>query len=457
MGERKQTTIEKALDVNLDPNWYGTFAEIGAGQEVARQFFQAGKASQTIALAISAYDMTFSDIIYGKEKSGRYVCESRLTKMLDKEFSKLILRLDSIRGKTTHFFTFADTVATSQNKSHGWLGVRFQHAPQSEPSEVVLHVRLLDKQRLLQQENLAKLGVNLIHCAFYKRKTSLHFLDHLFDQIKESSLSVDVVHFNGPAFKDFDEVEFNVNLISAGWNEGLYINSEGKVDNPGDAFWGKSILVQRAFYSPLTNTHLDVQSRAMTHFNHEFKSKPSDVLSLFEFTMINRLKNEVVKPNEAMEKVLMLRSMKKDILITRFSLFYELKQYARLFTDKPFSIVVSARHLEKLFDEKFYFDLSGGLLEGMSKLLGRFSRLYIYPHKTESVCVVTKSFFPKKDVSHIYNHFIEHKMIQDIAGCDDIKEFVHSEDIAKMQKSKNSAWKKFVPTEVVKVIEKQKR
>ena len=266
-----------------------------------------------------------------------------------------------------------------------------------------------------------------------------------------------MVHFNGPAFKDFEDVEFNVNLISAGWNEGLYINSEGKVDNPGDAFWGKSILIQRAFYSPLTNTHLDVQSRAMTHFNSEFNQKPADVLSLFEFTMINRLKNEVVKPAEAMEKVMMLRSMKKDILITRYSLFYELKQYARLFTEKPFAIVVSARHLEKLFDEKFYFDLSGGLLEGMSKLLGRFSRLYIYPHKTESVCLITKSFFPQKNVSHIYNHFIEHKMIQDIAGCDDIKEFVHSEDIAKMQKSKNSAWKKFVPTEVVKVIEKQKR
>ena len=180
MGERKQTTIEKALDINLDSLWYGTFAEIGAGQEVARQFFQAGKASQTIALAISAYDMTYSDIIYGREKSGRYVCESRLTKMLEKEYSKLILRLESTRGKTTNFFTFADTVATSQNKSHGWLGVRFQHSPQSEPSEVVLHVRLLDKQRLLQQENLAKLGVNLIHCAFYKRKTSLHFFRSSF-------------------------------------------------------------------------------------------------------------------------------------------------------------------------------------------------------------------------------------------------------------------------------------
>ncbi len=457
MSERKQTTIEKALDVNLDPLWYGTFAEIGAGQEVARQFFQAGKASQTIALAISAYDMTFSDIIYGKEKSGRYVCQSRLSKMLEKEYSKLILRLDSSRGKSTHFFAFADTVATSQNKSHGWLGVKFQYSAQSEPSEIMLHVRLLDKQRLLQQENLAKLGVNLIHCAFYKRKSPNLFLNHLFDHIKEGSLSVDAVHFNGEAFKDFDEVEFNVHLISNGWNEGLYINAEGQVSNPGDAFWGKNILIQRAYFSPLTNTHLDVQSRAMTHFNGEFKMKSADVLSLFEFTMVNRMKNEILKPSEAMEKVAMLRSMKKDILITRYSLFYELKQYVRFFTEKPFAIVVSARHLDKLFDEKFYFDLSGGLLEGMSKLLGRFSRLYIYPHKTETMCLLTKSFFPDKSVSHIYSHFMEHKMIQDIAGCDDITEYVHSEDIVKMQKTKNSNWKKFVPAEVVKVIERSKR
>jgi hypothetical protein len=456
MKLRKQTIVEKALDINLDMSWYGTFAEIGAGQEVARQFFQAGKASQTIALTISAYDMTFSDIIYGKEKNGRYVCHSRVEKMLDKEYTKLITRLHESRGKDTCFFSFADTVATSRNNSHGWMGVRFQHAPNAEPSEVTLHVRMLDKQRLLQQENLAKLGVNLIHCAFYKRKTGLTFLDDLFDQIKENSLSVDVIYFKGPGFKGFDDVEVNVHLLSRGWNEGLFINEDGVPTNPSDAFWGKNLLVQRAYFNPPTKTHLDVSNRGVAHFESEFKLKSADTMSIFEFTMNNRLKSENLDPAEAIEKVLMLSALKKNILITRFSLFYELKQFARLFTEKPFAIVTSARHLEKLFDEKFYFDLDGGLLEGMSKLLGRFSRLYIYPHKTEEICLLSKSFFPNKNVSHIYQHFMENKMVQDIAGCDEIKEFVHSEDIIKMQKSKNSAWKKHVPDEVIKIMTSSK-
>lgn len=454
MKNRKQTIIEKALDINLDPLWYGSFAEIGAGQEVARQFFQAGKASQTVALTISAYDMTFSDVIYGKEKTGRYVCQSRVEKMLEKEYSKLLLRLNEARGKKTCFFSFADTVATSSKKSHGWMGVRFQHAPGAEPSEVVLHVRLLDKQRLLQQENLAKLGVNLLHCAFYKRKTPQTFLDDLFDQIKEDSLSVDVIYFKGAAFKDYNNIEVNVHLLSRGWNEGLYINQDGVALNPSDAFWGKNLLIQRAYFNPLTNTHLDVTDRGVKHFENEFKLKSTDTLAIFEFTMNNRLKNEMLSPEEALQKVAMLTALNKNILITRFSLFYELKQYVRLFTDKPFAIVTSARHLEKLFDEKFYFDLNGGLLEGMSKLLGRFSRLYIYPHKTEEICLLTKSFFPQKAVKNIYQHFIENKMIQDIAGCDEIAEFIHSEDIAKMQKSKNPNWKKYVPDEVIKIIAK---
>ena len=181
---RSKTIFEKALDVNLDPLYYGTFAEIGAGQEVARQFFQAGKASQTIALTISAYDMTFSDIIYGKEKSGRYVCLPRLEKMLDREYEKLLERLGETRAKNTCFFSFADTVATgsgADNKCHGWIGVKFQAVPNGPAQQVMLHVRMLDKHRLQQQETLSKLGVNLIHSCFYRRKSQPDFLEGLFD------------------------------------------------------------------------------------------------------------------------------------------------------------------------------------------------------------------------------------------------------------------------------------
>lgn len=449
---RSKTILEKALDVNLDPLFYGSFAEIGAGQEVARHFFQAGKASQTIALTISAYDMTYSDIIYGKEKSGRYVCESRLQKMLSREYEKLIERLGPTRQKNTCFFSFADTVATSSESSkkscHGWMGVKFQIAPGSEPQQVMLHVRMLDKHRLQQQETLSKLGVNLIHSCFYRRKTQEEFLSGLFDQIKADSLSVDVIYFAGSEFKKFDEIYFNLMLVEHGFSEACFIDQNGKVQNPPDFFWNKSLLIQRGFFHPVTNTHLDIFKRGLAHFKKEFSLKQQDVLGIFEFTIDNRAKKTHLKTEQAYARVKMINQLNLPVLVTGFTLFYKLKEFIRLSTKSPLAIVIGATHLEKLFDESFYFDLNGGLLEGMSKLLGRFSRLYIYPHKTTEICLLSKSFFPDPSVKNIYRHFMENNMIQDIAGCDELKEFIHSEDVLKLLKKKDKSWKKLVPEKI---------
>lgn len=455
---RPQTTLEKALDINSDPAFYGSFAEIGAGQEVARQFFQAGKASQTIALTISAYDMTYSDIIYGKEKNGRYVCDSRLIKMLDREYTKLIERLKPSRGDKTCFFSFADTVATGSegNKKtcHGWIGVRFQAASNGEAQQVILHVRMLDKHRLQQQETLSRLGVNLIHSCFYKRKNSNDFLDGLFDQIKLDSLAIDVIHFSGEEFKKFDEILFNLNLVEKGWAEAILVDASGIVQNPADYLYNKSILVQRGAFQPVTNTHLDIFQRGLEHFKKEFGVKSNELLGLFEFTIDNSIKKTHVPVEESRARVQMISQLGIPTLVTKFTLFYKLKEFIRLSTSKPMGIVIGATHLEKLFDESFYFDLSGGILEGLGKLLGRFTRLYIYPHKTADICLLTKSFFPKPSAKHIYAHFMENKMIQDIAGCDDLKEFIHSEDVNKLIKKKDKAWKKLVPEKIHKLIEK---
>lgn len=448
---RTQSITEKALDINLDLSRYGSFAEIGAGQEVARQFFQAGKASQTIALTISAYDMTFSDIIYGKEKSGRYVCESRVRKMLDREYEKLVERLGQVRGKNTAFFAFADTVATGsegKKNSHGWMGLKFQHKPGAQPSEVVLHMRLLDRHRLQQQETLSILGVNLLHSSFYKTTHPQEFIESLFDKIKNGSIAVDAVHFNGEAFKKFDELAVNLHMVELGWSEAIYINTDGKVQNAADALWGKDILVQRAFYNPVTNTHLDVMDKGTKHFSKEFGAKASDVVNIFEFTMNNRIKNTKISVDEALKKVKMISSLKKPVLVSSFSLFYKLKEHLRSMSEKPLGIVIGATHLEKLFDEKFYFDLPGGILEGMGKLVDEKTRLYIYPHKTEMMCLQVKSFFPKPAMKNLYSHFVDNKFIQDIAGCDEIQEFVHSDDILKLVKKKDNRWKKLVPESV---------
>lgn len=459
MNTRSQSIADKALDINLDLSRYGTFAEIGAGQEVARQFFQAGKASQTIALTISAYDMTFSDIIYGKEKTGRYVCESRLRKMLDREYTKLIERLDSTRGKKTHFFAFADTVATAsespKKKSHGWMGVRFQHKPGAEPSEVILHLRLLDRHRLQQQETLGVIGVNLLHASFYKLADSHDYITSLFDKLKLGSIAVDAIHFKGEAFKKFNELELNLMMVDLGWSDAVYVNSEGQIQNASDALWDKNILVQRAFYNPVTNTHLDVMDKGIKHFSKEYETKPQDIVNIFEFTLNNRLKNTKISVSEALQKVKMISTLKKPVMVTSFSLFYQLKEHLRLMSNKPLGIVIGATHLEKLFDEKFYFDLDGGILEGMGKLVDAQTHLYIYPHKTELLCLQVKSFRPKPSVKNIYSHLVDNQFIQDIAGCDEIQEFIHSEDILNLIKKKDSRWKKLVPEAVHSVWSEQ--
>lgn len=458
--QRTQSTTEKALDINLDPTRYGSFAEIGAGQEVARQFFQAGKASQTIALTISAYDMTFSDIIYGKEKSGRYVCESRVRKMLDREYEKLVERLGQTRGKNTAFFSFADTVATGsegKKNSHGWMGLKFQHKPGAQPSEVVLHMRLLDRHRLQQQETLSILGVNLLHSSFYKTTQPLEFIESLFDKIKTGAIAVDAIHFSGEAFKKFDELSLNLHMVDLGWSEAIFINAEGKVQNAADALWGKDILVQRAFYNPVTNTHLDVMDKGTKHFSKEFGTKASDVVNIFEFTINNRIKNTKISVDEALKKVKMISSLKKPVLVSSFSLFYKLKEHLRALSDRPLGIVIGATHLEKVFDEKFYFDLPGGILEGMGKLADEKTRLYIYPHKTEMMCLQVKSFFPKPAMKSLYTYFVDNKFIQDIAGCDEIQEFVHSDDILKLVKKKDNRWKKLVPESVQSIYMEQVR
>lgn len=456
--QREQSILEKALDINLKPEIYGSFAEIGAGQEVARHFFLAGKASQTIALTISAYDMTFSDAIYGKEKSGRYVCQSRLQKMLDKEYDKLIERLDEQRGEKSQFFAFADTVATSsQDKakfSHGWIGLKFQTHPQSEPSQITLHVRLLDSERLRQQETLGKLGVNLVHCCYFKRNSIDLFLSSLFEHIKVGALSVDAIYTQGKAFEHMNNLEINLKLIELDRNEGLFIDAHKNILTPSEAFWNKSLFIQRGFYKPVTNTHLDIASRGEKHFKKEFQLKDSDHLTVFEFTLNNKFKNEQIPTQEALTKIHMITDLGLPCLVTKFSYFYQLKEYIRQSTQKPLGIVIGATHLEKLFKPDFYADLKGGLLEGMGKLLDTQTRLYIYPHKTAEICLLTKSFFPEPQVAKIYQHFIENKCIQDIAGCEDITEFIHSDDIKSMIQTKNTNWKKHVPEKIQLLVEK---
>lgn len=449
-----RTTAAKALKINLDLERYGAFAEIGAGQEVARHFFMAGRASQTIAKTMSAYDMIYSDEIYGKEKSGRYVVEPRLHKMLEKEYSLLQRRLASHRGNKTAFFAFANTVATGTPESprcHGWMGVQFQTKPNGEPNTIVLHVRMMDRHRLQQQEALGILGVNLIEAAFYQLKDPDKFIDYLIENMKKDQLVIDVLKFNGPDLKHFDNLKMNLNLVSHGVSQAVLFAPNLEILNIGDIAYEKSLLIQRASYRPITKSHLDVLEKGTAQLKRETGS--GEVLPILEITIPPKAELDV---NDYTTRIEIISQLGYHTLISQFHLFYKLKHFFRMYTQKPLAIVLEASRLEKIFDEDHYTDLEGGILEGLGKLLDHQTKLYIYPHKTDKICQTAKTFFPPKEVAHLYKHFVDLKQIEDISGCDETGVYLHSEDVRNLIQKKDKNWEKLVPTKVADLIKKNK-
>ncbi|MBK9321777.1 MAG: hypothetical protein IPM97_02270 [Bdellovibrionaceae bacterium] len=451
---------EKAHHINLNPAIYGTFAEIGAGQEVARHFFVAGKASQTIAKTISAYDMTFSDEIYGREPNGRYVCESRLEKMLSHEFNLLQERLSKKRGAQTQFFAFASTVATGSANDkkycHGWLGVRFQKTPGGESNDIILHVRMQDRHRLQQQEALGILGVNLIDVAFYHSDKTEEIISSLVDDLKQGQIIIDVLRFNGPDLKHINPYLMNLELVRRDLSEAILFSPNKEILQVSDAIYKKALLIQRGTYRPVTNTHLDVLSKGLKHFKNDFKLKDTDCLSLMELTMRNLQTDGTLDEKDFLDRIETLCSLGQHVLVSNFNLFYRLKTYFRQYTQEPMAIVLGASHLERVFDEARYKDLSGGLLEGLGKLLDIQTKLYVYPHKTDLICLTAKSYFPAPHLRHIYTHFKENNQICDIAGCDEAQIYTHSDQVHEMIVKKNPQWEQLVPTGVRDLIRNKK-
>ncbi|MCS6837327.1 MAG: hypothetical protein NZ480_00635, partial [Bdellovibrionaceae bacterium] len=414
--------LHKAREINQDPTIYGTFAEIGAGQEVARYFFLAGQASQTVAKTMSAYDMTFSDEIYGREPSGRYVCQNRLLRMLDKEYSLLERRLKEKRGATSRFFVLANTVATKSPKvriSHGWMGVTFQLTPLSAPNRVILHAKLLESNRLWQQETLGVLGVNLLHACYYHYQSPENLLQAITDGLKNSQLQIDFLSVEGEVFSRFHNVLLNVALVNQGWSDATAISPEGKVVLISDEIYGKSIMVQRGHFYPPTKTHLEIPHRALQLAKNEWGADFSPKI-FFEISLDiikNSYEKEIINQEALLHRIEMVNAIGYPVLITQFKEFYRTKELFRISTELPIIFIISARNLEKVFSPEYYHHLPGGWLEGLGKLLDEKTRLYVFPFKTPTECLTTKSLFLKSPNHLIFQYFLETQLVRDLAEC----------------------------------------
>ena len=454
MAEDIISTSRKAHMINEDERLYGTFAEIGAGQEVARHFFQAGHASNTIAKTMSAYDMTFSDEIYGK--ANRYVSHDRLKSMLDHEYSLLSDRLNT-DGRC--FFTYANTVATcshqEESTSHAWMGLRFQHSENGPVNEIVIHARLLDRMRLQQQEAIGILGVNLIYSAAYLTDTEGMLVASIMDSLSTDRVQIDYIHFSGEDLKHLSLQRAGLQMLSLKMSHSLIFAPQGEIKQSTDWLYGKSVVVLRGTYAPITTTNLEIlekAEKAAEVFNTD--KKPS--CSILEFT-IEDLEDPDDQPyDEYMNRIQTINACGHSVMVTNYPLFFQIKSYLRRCTSEQINIVIGSSLLEKIFDESYYERKKGGILNAFGKLFDHKARLLVFPFKTEELCATTQTYHPDQHLAGLYSYLLDNKFLVDILGCEDIDTSQHSAKVRELLQKQDPSWKKFVPDTVSKMIEDQK-
>ena len=453
-------THQKALQINLDPSKYGTFAEIGAGQEVVRWFFRVGGAAGTIAKAMSAYDMKFSDAIYGPAE--RYVSRERLEKMLDHEYGLLIERLDAQRGDSTKFFVFADTVVarsfSRKDDTHGWLGIRFQTEPHKPPSQVIVHVRLWDKESVQQQEALGIMGVNVVHGAMYLYKTPEVFIESLLDDLTVERVEVDMIQFSGPAFATTDNRLMTLKLVQSHLTDAAMFNSRGEVVQPSDTLHKKSIVCLRGSFRPITRTTVDMVRCAQAQFVQEPKVQGQDVVVLLEMTLRNLSTGDRIDAQDFLDRVDMLGLYGKTVLISSFAEYHRLAAYFFRYTKMMVGLVMGVPTLKEIFEEKYYADLAGGILESFGRMFKNDLKLYVYPFqdpKTGSV-ISARNLRVAPNLQHLHAYLVENRLIESIVDYDASCLPIFSRDILKKIQSGEAGWEADVPERIVQTIRERK-
>lgn len=460
MNTEKIDTNQKALHINMDATRYGTFAEIGAGQEVARWFFHVGGAAGTVAKTISAYDMGVSDAIYGT--SDRYVSRKRLQSMLDYEFNLILERLNKSRGDRCAFFVFADTVATHSftrhEEGHGWLGIRFQNDCKKEPSEIIIHVRMLDRENVREQESLGIIGVNLIYGAFYHYKQPSALIGTLMDGLTKDRIEVDMIKFSGPAFPDVDNRLMSLQLVQQGLTDAAMFTAEGEVVQPSEILYKKSVLVERGSFRPVTNTTLDMLDRASDQFLSDPGMKDEKPLVLMEMTLRNLLSDGGVDHLDFLQRVDVLSALGKTVLISNYARYYKLVSYLSRYTQKNIGLVLGIPSLKEIFDEKFYTDLEGGLLESLGRLFKNSVKLYVYPWRDPVTGKVTtaENLRVAPHLQHLYSHLIENHCVESIQKHNVEYLPIFSRDVLARIQTYDPSWETMVPPPVVEIIKRDK-
>ncbi len=454
-------TEQKALQINLDPNKYGTFAEIGAGQEVARWFFRVGGAAGTIAKTISAYDMLVSDAIYGP--SDRYVSRQRLQSMLDHEYALLLERLGAKRGASTRFFAFANTVAarsySRHDEAHGWMGVRFQTAPQSDPSDMIIHVRMLDTENVQEQEALGIIGVNLIYAACCYFADPQTVIASLMDNLSRDRIEVDMIKLTGPAFQKVDNRLMALQLVTQGLTDSAMFTAAGEVVQAAEVLYKKPILVERGSFRPVTKVTIDMLSCAQAQFVQEPQARGEEIVVLMEMTLRNLTGDAgVIDHKDFLDRVDLLGSLGKTVLISNYARYFRLASYLSRYTKKMIGIAMGVPSLREVFEEKYYTDLEGGILEAFGRLFKNDLRLYVYPFQdpTTGSIITAGNLQVAPHLRHLYSHLLDNHLIHSIRDFNDAFLPIFSREVLAQIQSGDSAWEIMVPPQVAHIIKERR-
>ncbi|OSY88346.1 nicotinate-nucleotide adenylyltransferase [Tenacibaculum holothuriorum] len=461
-GDKKINTVPtskaKALRVNLNANIYGTFAEIGAGQETVRNFFRAGGASGTIAKAMSAYDKDFSDAIYGIENDGRYVTEARLKKMLRHEMDLIEERLDRQKHPDKLFFSYANTVATinftKKFKGHGWVGIRFQLDPLEDYNEIILHLRFKETDARAQQETLGTLGVNLIYGAFYMNDSPKELVKSFYDNIDHDQLEIDMINFSGPRFMYVDNRLMSLQLVKNGMTNAVMFGPDGNNLLPAQVLYKKNILALRGSFRPVTKVNMDMFERSKELFFNESKVNPEKSQIIFEITLSNLRAEGEINERDFLDRAELLCSLGQNVMITNFQEYYKLVEYFSEFTKERMGLAMGVYNLIQIFDEKYYRDLSGGILEAFGKLFFKDLKVYMYPYKEEESgeFITSENLKVHPRMKELYKFFKTNGRLVDIKDIDDDILHIFSRKVLAMIKSGEEGWENMLPEGVSEMI-----
>jgi hypothetical protein len=442
---------QKALRINLDPDLYGTFAEIGAGQEVVRHFFRAGGASGTIAKAMSAYDKDFSDAIYGPEAKGRYVCEARLNSMLKHEYGLIIQRLDRKNHPSKKFFAYGNTMATidfqKKMQGHGWMGLKFQVAADREPNSVIIHVRLHENDATLQQETIGALGVNLIYGCFFYHQNSKELLKSLYDNLHRDQLEIDMVQMSGPDFEKVDNRLLSLQLVRNGMTDAVIFSPDRTNLQASDVLYKKNILTIRGSFRPVTKVNFDMILKGYNKFITESRVDKENMQVLFEITLSNLRADGEIDEQDFIDRADILCSLGQTVMISNYQEYYKLVEYFSNHTKSRAGLIMGVNNLIELFNEKYYRNLKGGILEAFGILFTRDLKIYLYPAREndDSEVITSKNFPVHPRLKPLYDYLIFNGRIVDIEDYDPDVLHISSRNVLQMIKDGNSAWEEQVP------------